>query len=295
MHHQSRNADQDLARMAARSKGIVTHQELLAAGLTKDQIRTRRKRGTLNEIHRGVYHVGHAAPSIEAIYMAAVKACGKGAAISGRAAAHLHTLIRTKQPPPPEVTAPTEHTLLGAAVHRSKAPLEITHVKGIPTTTVARTLVDLAKQLDKDDLARAVHQAMVIHRTNPRDVEAALQRTPNAKGAGTLRAIVSGDEHITLSKLERAFLDLLKQHDLELPETNKPLGAHYVDCRWPSRKLTVELDGYRYHASRHAWEQDRERERAARRRGDDFRRFSWRDVVEQPRALTRELLALLGA
>jgi very-short-patch-repair endonuclease len=70
---------------------------------------------------------------------------------------------------------------------------------------------------------------------------------------------------------------------------------HYVDCRWREQRLTVELDSYRFHRSRRAWEQDRERERAARARGDKFRRLTWRDVVEDPGATVSELRALLYA
>jgi hypothetical protein len=65
-----------------------------------------------------------------------------------------------------------------------------------------------------------------------------------------------------------------------------------VDCRWPEQRLTVELDSYRYHQSRHAWEQDRRREREARVRGDEFRRYTWSDV-EEPRLMLAELRNLL--
>ena len=61
---------------------------------------------------------------------------------------------------------------------------------------------------------------------------------------------------------------------MALPEANRRRGAHYVDRRWPEYRLTVELDLYRFHRSRRAWEQDRERERAARARGDEFRRYT---------------------
>ena len=57
--------------------------------------------------------------------------------------------------------------------------------------------------------------------------------------------------------------------------------------------LTVELDGYRYHGTRHAWERDRQREREARSRGDEFRRYTWFDVVEDPEPMLRDLQALL--
>ena len=74
-----------------------------------------------------------------------------------------------------------------------------------------------------------------------------------------------------------------REEALPLPNTNRPAGGRYVDCRWPDHALTVELDGYRYHSSRHAWEHDRRREREAYARGDDFRRYTYGDVFEQPR------------
>jgi very-short-patch-repair endonuclease len=78
-------------------------------------------------------------------------------------------------------------------------------------------------------------------------------------------------------------------------QTNRPAGGRRVDCRWPEQRLTVELDSYRYHRSRHAWEQDRRREREAYARGDQFRRFTWGDVFEDPRQMLAELRALLPA
>ena len=99
--------------------------------------------------------------------------------------------------------------------------------------------------------------------------------------------------HVTLSKLERRFLELLREAGLVFRETNRPAGGRRVDCRWPEQRLTVELDSYRYHHSRHAWEQDRRREREARARGDEFRRYTYGDVFERPRLMLSELRALL--
>ena len=75
---------------------------------------------------------------------------------------------------------------------------------------------------------------------------------------------------------------------------NRAVDGRRVDCRWPQHRLTVELDGYRYHRSRHAWEQDRHREREARSRGDEFRRFTWTDVREDPSYMLTELGRLLA-
>ena len=98
-----------------------------------------------------------------------------------------------------------------------------------------------------------------------------------------------------LSRLEAAFRALLKGERSELPVTNRPAGGHRVDCRWPGRKLTIELDSYTFHNSRYSWEQDRRRERDARARGDEFRRYTWGDVFEQPAAMLAELRSLLAA
>jgi very-short-patch-repair endonuclease len=98
---------------------------------------------------------------------------------------------------------------------------------------------------------------------------------------------------VTRSGLERRFLDLMRGAGLPLPPTNRPAGGRGVDCRWPERRLTVELDSYRYHRSRHAWELDRRREREARRRGDEFRRYTRDDVFEDPRTVLAELRPLL--
>jgi hypothetical protein len=199
-------------------------------------------------------------------------------------------------PPAPEVIAVTKKRINGAATKRVRSidRRDATQYRGIPCTTVPRTLVDLAAVLTKDELARAVHEATVLYRTTPEQVEAVLARRPTSKGATKFRAVLRGDTKLTLSKLEKRFLELLDENGLELPETNKRIGNCYIDCRWPARKLTVELDSYRYHATRHAWEQDRKREREARRRDDDFRRFTWGDVFEEPDELVRELRPVLA-
>ena len=160
-------------------------------------------------------------------------------------------------------------------------------------TTVARTLVDVAAVLGQDALARVCHEASVLHGTTPDQVEAVLARQPRSPGAGTLRRILHGDTHITLSALERRFLRVLKDERLPLPKTNRPAGGRYVDCRWPALRLTVELDSYRFHRTRHSWENDRRREREAHARGDDFRRYTYGDVFEDQRLMLAELRLLL--
>jgi very-short-patch-repair endonuclease len=293
MSLQDTTVEEVLARIARRQHGLVTRKQLLDAGVSSDEIRWRLREGSLIRVHRGVYRVGHRAPSIEARYLASVLACGEGAVLSGQAAGYLWGLIKGTAPPP-EVTAPKRHKVRGVRTRQARrGEVEATTWRGIPITTVPRTLVDLSSLLQLEDLARACHEAGVLHDTTPRQVEKVLMKRPNIPGAGQLRRVIHGDVHVTLSALERRFLERLREAGLPEPVTNRKAGAKRVDCRWPEHKLTVELDSYRYHSSRHAWEQDRRREREAYARGDHFRRYTYHDVFEDPQRMLAELRDLL--
>ena len=183
---------------------------------------------------------------------------------------------------------------MGVKTRRGVTQADATLWRGIPVTSPARTLVDLAGRLEAEDLARACHEAGIRHHTTPAMVEAILARRPNSRGARKLRAIMRGDVPVTLSKLESAALSLLEAAGFPPPQTNRRAGGRRVDLRWPDHHLTVELDSYRYHRSRHAWEQDRRREREAHARGDDFRRYTYGDVFEHPAAMLAELRDLLS-
>jgi hypothetical protein len=274
---------------------VVTHAQLLAAEVTRAELKQRLREGALIREHRGVYRVGHRAPSVDALYLAAVMACGEGARLSGRAAGHLHRLLKGKAPPP-EVTAPGERRVKGVITHRARANggNNGTAVRGIPVSTVPQTLVDLAGVLSLDALAHACHEAGVLYRVTPAQVKPILASRPNSRGARELRAVMGGDVSVTLSYLERAFLKLLREHSLPLPLSNKVASGRRVDCRWPDHALTVELNSYRFHNSRYAWERDHRRAREARARGDEFRRYTFGDVLEDPRYMLRELRKLLA-
>lgn len=290
---QGRTVEHELARLAHRSHGVITYSQLIRAAISPAEIKARARSGALLREYRGVYRVGHRAPSVEARYLAAVLACGEGAVLSGRAAAHLWGLLKGP-PPAPEVTARTQRRIAGVKVRRARrAKREATTWRGVPVTTPAQTLVDLAAAVDEAELARACHEAGVRHGTTPRRVEAVLARQPTAPGARRLRRVLHGDARVTLSRLEAIFLERLQEAELPLPKTNRRVGERRVDCHWSERRLTVELDGYHYHNSRHAWELDRRREREARARGDEFRRYSWGDVFEAPELMLAELRRLL--
>jgi hypothetical protein len=280
--------------IARNGYGVGTRQELLGAGISERVIESRLRTGALLAEFPGVYRVGHRAPSTRATYLAAVKACGEGALLCGPAAAHLWSILKGSAPRP-EVLSLAERRVSGIVTHRARRqPGEDVAIRlGIPVTTVARTLVDVAAVLSIEALSRACHEAGVLYGTTPREIGGVLRRRPASKGARKLRRITEGDYRVALSKLERRFLQCLRESRLPLPSTNKVAGTKRVDCRWPHHRLTVELDSYRYHNSRHSWERDRQREREARARGDDFRRYTWDDVFIHSQPMLRELTALL--
>ena len=284
-----------MAWFATRAHGNVTRRELLRAGLTSRMIERRIEKGALIPEYDGVYRVGHAAPSREAWYMGATKAGGDGAFISSRPAGHALGLVKGKAPEP-ELVCRRELDVEGLRSTRCRNLIreDTMRWKNIPITSPPRTLVDLAAELSAETLARACHEAGVRYGTRPRHVEAVLKRKPNAKGAAKLRAIISGEQRVTLSKLERRFLQRLREAGLPLPATNVVAGTKRVDCRWPDHRLTVELNSFTFHNSRASWEGDYQREREARDRDDEFRRFTWSDVHETPAYMLRELGKLLS-
>jgi hypothetical protein len=158
---------------------------------------------------------------------------------------------------------------------------------------VAWTLADLAGVLTLDELGQAAHEAWFKHRVGAPAVDAVLARRPNLPGRKNLLQVMHGEQGVTLSYLERRFVAMLRRERLPLPVTNRPAGGRFVDCRWPVLRVTVELDSYGAHATRHAWEKDRAREREAYARGDQFRRFTYGDVLEHPRQMLGELRGLL--
>jgi very-short-patch-repair endonuclease len=98
---------------------------------------------------------------------------------------------------------------------------------------------------------------------------------------------------LRLSELEDAFFELLEAAGLPLPKSNKRKDGHLIDFRWPDDNVTVEIDSYTYHSTRHSWERDRDREREARKRGDRFERFTWEDVTERAEETVEVLRRLL--
>jgi hypothetical protein len=169
--------------------------------------------------------------------------------------------------------------------HARLEPDEITTIDGIPVTTPARTLVDLAAVLPADQLRRAVKQAQILRLPYPD-----LERYRGRRGVAKLPRT---DPLPTRSELEDRFSAFLDAHGLPPALVNAPARGREPDFRWPKAQLIAELDGYDTHGTREAFEDDRTRDRALLVAGWRTIRVTWRQLHEQPRALAKDLRALL--
>src|SRR3954463_12638876 len=148
MAPETRTVDEEIARIATGAHGVVTRAEMLDVGISLDAIKHRAQTGSLIRVCGGVCGAGHCAPSTEAEYLAAVRACGPGAVLYCRPAGWLLGLVKGA-PSPPEVLAPTERRIKGVRTQQSRHidRREVSEYRGVPVTTVPRTLVDLASVL----------------------------------------------------------------------------------------------------------------------------------------------------
>lgn len=275
-------ADRRLAAVARRQYGVVTRSQLLAVGIGETGIKERVGTDRLLRLHRGVFAVGHRELKREGHWMAAVLACGPGAVLS-HASAAAHWNIRGSAASYVDVTVPTRAGRVkrkGLRVHRSGrlGSDEVTVHEGIPVTTLARTLLDLADVLTLQDLKRAIHEADYLRLLDMTTVIAVVANNSGRRGATLLKAAQSPAE-MTKSKLEGRFLALIDRHNLPRPKVNLQIEGYEVDFAWPQAKLIVETDGFAAHGTRKAFERDRLRDRRLKRAGFDTIRLTPRSLA----------------
>ena len=265
---------------------------LLEAGVSaRSRSKQRVRSGPLLVEYRGVYRVGHRAPSREARYAAAWRRVARARCCVGRPPRTCTALVRGSAPPPRGDGAGANGALRASLPAAVDAWTRRTRRRfsRIPVTTVARTLsISPRCSASTRWRARATRRVfcMARRRRTWRQCSSAdrpaLARRSFGESCTATSTSHSARSNAASSRSSRA-------EGLPLPVTNRVAGGRRVDCRWPEHRLTIELDGYRYHRSRHAWEQDRRREREARARGDEFRRYTYGDVLEDPRFMLPEL------
>jgi hypothetical protein len=292
--------DGDLARLAARQHGVVSRAQLAGLGLGPRGVDRRVEAGRLHRLHPGVYAVGHRRLDRLGVWTAAVLACGEGALLSHRSAAALWGL-RPADRTRIDVTTTSTRSFAarGIDLHRTRTLRhhERAEHDGVPVTTPARTLVDLAAVLPAAALARAVHEAEVLRILDVAAVEAAMG--PGRRGVATLRRLLAvPDAGIRRHELEHRFHDLCRTAGLPMPRCNFHVRAGdrlvELDAFWPEPGLAVELDGAATHLTHRAFEEDRRRDAALLRIGIPVVRVTWQRLTTERAELVDDLRALLG-
>jgi very-short-patch-repair endonuclease len=290
--------DRFVAGLADLQHGIVTRRSLLAAGIGRRAINHRIASGRLHPVHRGVYVVGHWNLSADGRRMAAVLAAGPGAVLSHRAAGSLWGLWRSDVIEVTRESPWRPRARIGG--HELPLPAdEVTIERGIPVTTVPRTLFDLASVLPRSQVERAINEAEVRRLDGPLSLPDLLHRYPRRWGSVVVRAILGEGVAVTRSELEARFVHFLRAHSLPAPAFNAGLfvAGRWIecDCVWQDRRVVVELDGLAVHGTAAAFERDRARDRALNANGWRTVRLTWRQLHGEPEALAYDLRALFSA
>jgi very-short-patch-repair endonuclease len=284
---------------------VITLGQLQLAGLTASGVRNRVRAGRLYPMHRGVYAVGHDRLTGYGRTMAAVLAYGSQAVASHRTAGGLQGL-REDNSPKTDISLPLKSARSRPGIHAHASPTlrpkDVTKRHGIPCTTVARTLLDLADVVSRRQLGRALEQAEVMRVFDLEELHDVLAHANGRRGAGILRETLAelGDEPaVTDNDLEDRFLELCRAAGLPRPAVNRwiaiddgpPIKADFV---WTTQRLIVETDGWGSHGTRHGFESDRRRDQRARLAGWEPMRFTRRQVLGDPDWVIATTAALLA-
>lgn len=293
--------DRKVAWLAGRQHGVIGRRQLHEVGLTNQMIKTRIAHGGLNRVHRGVFAVGHRALTVESRWMAAVLAYGPGAVLSHRSAGQLWGLYPRSEIAP-EVTAPGSRLSKGGIVVHRGSPRadEVGPMWGIPVTSVARTMLDLAGMLREREVERAWNEMEVREYRVRLSVPDLIERYPGRPGTLLLSRLANRKARpvgITRNDLEESFLALIDRFDLPRPRMNVHLalrGRFYeVDCLWEDRKVAIELDGGAAHRTVRAFNKDRERDRILTAEGYTTSRLTWKHIHETPNEVADDLRRIL--
>ena len=222
--------------------------------------------------------------------LAAVKACGPGAVLSHLSAAMLWGFIDRHEDHLPEVTVIGAGTRLhpGIRVHRTAelADCDWRWLRGIPATSPARTLLDLAARWDGRPLRSAVRRAQGTHRVNVREIYEVIARRGPCRGSRRLANVIAEGAASTRTVLEDVVLDLILRGGFVRPDVNMPMriDGHRVvpDFRWPDQRLVLEADGAAWHDTKVAREDDAERQALLEAHGERVLRVTWAQALTQP-------------
>jgi very-short-patch-repair endonuclease len=288
-----RERDRLIAALA-RQHCVVATWQLTPLGFNNDDVHYRATVGRLHRHYRGVYSVGHHKLTREGRWMAAVPAFGPDAVVSHWTAAALWGFATSSWRA--HVTTPTPRRgRRDIVAHVGPLhPEDVTRQNGIPVTSVARTILDIAPLVDRARLTRIIENAIRLEVFDLRALERAIARTPRRAGVPKLRAVLADYRHTPnlRSNYERIFRDLVVNAGLPEPQFNVLVEDFLVDAYWPQWRLIVEIDSIAYHMTPRAFERDRMRDAILQKAGYRVLRITEKRLKTDPQALIADIIAL---
>lgn len=303
VRHDGGMSDIAILGLAGRQSGLFSREQV-----NDDQLIWRRLgQGRLIRVAPGVYSLPGWPDSWRRRLWLAHLDVGLHSVVSHEAAAALHGLTPF---PSGLVTVTVPH-----GDHERTADYEVrqstdlrphhrTTVDGLPVTTPARTLVDLAARVTRERLGRALDDAHVARRCRIDEVAAVYDelRRPGKRGMRTLKTVLAlrGAGYVPPeSVLERRLLRVLAQGGLPEPVRQaslpwRPDAPQRVDLLYPRQRLIVEADGRRYHSRLDQIADDRRRDRDAQLHGYATLRFVWEEITKQPTLVCETVAATLA-
>jgi hypothetical protein len=286
---------------ATRQYGLMRSDQLAACGLDKDAVARRVRKGQLQRVHYGVYAVGHLNTSLDGQFMAAVLAGGIDACLSEWASCTLAGLVRWDgRPIDVTVRGESHRSRPGIRFHRARTldPRDTMRRHGIPCTTPARAILEIAPQLSDQRLKRLVRKAQAEKLASVRQFEAMLGRANGQPAAHRIAAIIATGAAPTYSGDEDHVLDLVLDAGFEHPEVNQRLivGAatrrtpYFPDVRWPAQHLILEIDSA-WHDDPLSQQLDAERQAELEAAGERVLRTTKQQALADPRQLFARLTA----
>ncbi|HYH58948.1 MAG TPA: type IV toxin-antitoxin system AbiEi family antitoxin domain-containing protein [Thermoleophilaceae bacterium] len=279
--------------MAEGQEGLITRAQLRSAGLSDAKIARWVAEGQLVRRHQSIYTVGHGALSQKGELLAALLYAGEGAALSHTTAAWWWGLIEAE---PRRIHVSARHNRVSLPAVRVHAPrgFSVVEHRGLPVTSVPRTVIDVAAGFRYAHVRRLV--AEVEFRALARLPDLAAECARGRPGSSAMRRALR--EHQpelarTRSVLEERLVWLCEEYEIPMPEFNARMCGLTVDALWRAAGVVVELDGMAAHASPARMHKDRRRDLELRAAGLVVQRYTWSQVTRTPADVAADILRAL--
>lgn len=286
-----------MAELAKRQHGVVSTSQLAQLGYSRFVAADAAKAERLHRLHRGVYAVGYKPLTWHGYCLATVLACAPAYA-SHAAAGWIWGLLRYA-PERIDVTALTRrHSKQAMRLHY--APLgsrDCVMREGIPVTSHARTLLDLAATLPRRRLDRVLERSEELQRFDLAAIDELLARVTHHPGITALRdsiILYRPKPAFTRSGVEERFLALVEAAGLPTPSMNRNVAGLELDAYWEKERFAVELDVFETHGTRAAFARDRLRQEDLLLAGIEVDRITGDRLESEPRQVLERLGRLLA-